>query len=221
MNAGEKTYTVRKASGEVKLSCDETIWTAADRLSIDEYPWYTGGQKQATTVAALYDADAIYLLFICEDKHIYAVETRPNGDVYKDSCVEFFANVNPEKGNDYFNFEVNCCGTIHLAYGPDRYNRTLAPDDVLEMIRVSTSIPTPTKEESPSDDGWWLAAAIPFTAISRLTGYPVEVNSETIWEANFYRCGGKTDPQYACWNPIATPQPDFHQPKYFGILKFE
>ena len=221
MNAEKKTYTVRKASGKIKLSCDETIWAAADRLSIDEYPWYTHGQKQATTVAALYDADAIYLLFICEDKHIYAVETRPNGDVYKDSCVEFFANVDPEKGDDYFNFEANCCGTIHLAFGPDRYNRTLASGDVLEKIRVSTSIPTATKEESPSDDGWWLAAKIPFSAISKLAGYPVEVKSGTIWTANFYRCGGKTDPQHACWNPIATPQPDFHQPGYFGILKFE
>jgi len=45
--------------------------------------------------------------------------------------------------------------------------------------------------------------------------------SGTVWRANFYRCGGKTDTQYACWNPIGCEKPDFHRPEFFGDLTFE
>ena len=96
----------------------------------------------------------------------------------------------------------------------------MAPSGVTAR-RVGTSIPTPTKVESPNDDGWWLAAAIPFSAISELAGFKVAPKSGTVWRANFYRCGGRTDPQYACWNHIDNPQPDFHRPEFFGNLTFE
>jgi hypothetical protein len=28
-------------------------------------------------------------------------------------------------------------------------------------------------------------------------------------------------PHYVTWNPIKTEKPDFHQPSYFGLLKFK
>ncbi len=219
MNQPEN-YLVRRASRAVRPACDDPAWERAERLSIDEYPWYADGLKQETAAAVLYDDEAIYILFVCEDKHISAVETRPNGDVYLDSCVEFFVTVDPE-GGGYFNFEANCCGTVHMSFGAGREGRRLAPPKVLNAVSVESSIPTPTKNESPTDDGWWLAAAIPFSAISEMVGGDVAPKSGDIWRANFYRCGGKTDPQYAAWNPIDCPKPDFHRPEFFGILTFE
>lgn len=36
---------------------------------------------------------------------------------------------------------------------------------------------------------------------------------------NFYKCAdGSFNPHYVSWNPIATEQPDFHQPDFFGDL---
>ena len=217
----QKEYLVRRAQGPVRLACEDAVWNQAERLEIDEYPWYVSGQKQRTTVAMLYDSSALYALFICEDRHISAAETRPNGDVYLDSCVEFFAMPAPDRSEEYFNLEVNCCGTVHLGFGAGREGRKLAPPEVLERIRVATSIPTPTKDESPSDDGWWLAAALPFDAIAELAGFEVAPTSGALWRANFYRCGGKTDPQLACWNRIEWDKPDFHRPEFFGKLLFE
>jgi len=216
-----KSYVVRRAAGAVRLACDDPSWSAAERLSIDEYPWYEQGQRQGTSVALLYDAEAVHALFVCEDRHIHAVETRPNGNVYLDSCVELFANVAPERDAGYFNFEANCCGTFHLGFGPGRQDRRLASPEVLDQIRVAASIPTPTKEEASTDDGWWLAVAMPFSAISRLAGFDVAPGPGTVWRANLYRCGGKTDPQYACWSRIDWPKPDYHRPEFFGILNFE
>jgi len=215
-----KTYRVRRAPGAVRLACDDPAWSAADRMLIDEYPWYAGGAKQETDVALLYDDEAVYVLFVCEDRHICSVETRPNGDVYKDSCVEFFANPAPAAGGGYFNFEANCCGVVHLGFGEGRGNRRLADEGVHARIQVATSIPTDTKDESPNDDGWWLAAKLPFETLSEFAGVQVKPAAGDAWRANFYRCGGKTDGQYACWNPITVQRPDFHRPECFGTLEF-
>ena len=216
-----KNYLVRRADRIVRLACDDQAWSQADVLSIDEYPWYTTGLKQDTTVAVLYDERAVYLLFVCDDKHIYSVETRPNGDVYKDSCVEFFIAFGTEGAVTHLNFEANCCGTVHMGFGAGHGDRRLAPPEVLEAVKVKTSIPTPTKDESPTDDGWWLAAAIPFAAISKMVGSDVAPKSGDTWRVNFYRCGGKTDPQYAAWNTIDHPEPDYHRPECFGMPTIE
>ena len=214
-----KNYLVRRADRIVRLACDDQAWNRADVLSIDEYPWYTTGLKQDTTVAVLYDERAVYLLFVCEDKHIYAVETRPNGDVYKDSCVEFFIAFGPEGAATHLNFEANCCGTVHMGFGAGHGDRSLAPTEVLEAVSVKTSIPTPTKDESPADDGWWLAAAIPFAAISKMVGSDVAPKSGDTWRVNFYKCGNKTShPHYGAWAPVDVP--NFHTPRCFGTLIF-
>ena len=56
----------------------------------------------------------IWLKYYVNEKNILAQETRTNGDVYKDSTVEFFISVD---GKNYYNFEFNCIGTIHIGYG--------------------------------------------------------------------------------------------------------
>ena len=87
-------------------------------------------------------------------------------------------------------------------------------------IRIATSVPGPTKRESADDDGWWVVAVLPFDLLSEFTGRTVRPTAGDLWLANLYRCGGKTDPQYACWNPIDLPHPDFHCLKFFGELHF-
>ncbi len=214
-----RTYTIHRSSGPVGLNPKDNAWSKAEKLSIDVYPWYKGGDKQGTEGRLLYDDEAVYALFICQDKHIYSEETRPNGNVYKDSCVEFFAIPDLANGG-YFNFEANCCGCVHLGWGPGRPDRKLAGPETHAGLKVATSVSGPTKNESPSDNGWWLAARLPFSTISQFAGLTVAPRAGTIWKANFYRCGGKTDDQYACWNPIGHPKPDFHRPEFFGTLRF-
>jgi hypothetical protein len=41
------------------------------------------------------------------------------------------------------------------------------------------------------------------------------------WRANFFRVEGATEPRfYSAWRPTRTPQPNFHVPETFGILRF-
>jgi hypothetical protein len=213
-------YLVARINGELELKGDPAgePWSGLDALKIACFPWYRAGSKQGTTVKACYSHACLYLLFVCEDRHISARRTVLNSDVYRDSCVELFASV-PEDPGCYFNLEMNCCGAILLGYGPDRGHRRPASQEIASRIRIHHSVPGPTNE-SPDDKGWLLEVALPFDVVGELAGRPVTVRPGTRWRANLYRCGGATDRQHACWSPIPTPEPDFHRPEYFGLLEF-
>ena len=213
-----RRYTVMPAGQPPPLcgTAYQTPWQRARVLRIDSYPWYVDGLKQTTTVRLMYDRANLYVQFRCRDCHISAVETRLHGDVYLDSCVELFAGVDEV----YFNLEINCCGVMHLGAGTSRYGRTLIDAALAGRIKIATPFRGPRKSESPDDKAWWAAAKIPFAVLNRFLGRRVTPRPGAVWRANFYRCGGQTDPQYACWNPIDWPQPDFHRPEFFGRLRF-
>jgi len=217
-----RRYTIQSVRKAPPLAGDVacTPWAGARVLRIDRYPWYAGGERQSTAVRMLYGRRALYVQFRCRDRHISAVETKRNGDVYLDSCVELFAMPQPAPGAGYFNLEVNCCGCMHLGWGPGRAGRRLVTRQLASRIAVATSIATPTKAELPDDRAWWVAAAIPFATLSEFAGRSVRPVCGDVWRANLYRCGGETDPQYAVWNPIDWPQPDYHRPEFFGELRF-
>jgi len=44
----------------------------------------------------------------------------------------------------------------------------------------------------------------------------------SVWRVNFFRVEGLTEPRfYSAWQPTDTPQPNFHVPERFGLLRFE
>ena len=92
--------------------------------------------------------------------------------------------------------------------------------DLAKQVQVYHSIPGPTKEDSPDDDGWRILAYLPFRLLEEFTGEPSYPKKGTAWTANFYRCGGATDDQHACWSSIEVPEPDFHHPEAFGRIIF-
>ncbi len=195
-------------------------WSTANALEISNFPWYQSGDKQATTVRMLYDDNALYVQFLCEDKHIDAKSRELNGMVCQDSCVEFFAMTNPSINGDYFNLEINCCGRVHLGLGEGRPDRTLAPQAIVDCLQIVTSVESATKDASADDDGWWVAAAIPFDVLSDYTGHPVAPGAGSQWRANCFRCGGQVDDQYGVWSPVQWDHPDYHRPEFFSLLRF-
>jgi len=201
---------------------DGTPWSLSDALAIDQYMWHERGKKQATALRVLYDDAALYLQYLCEDSHIFSETTALNGPVYKDSCVEFFATIDPDSGPDYFNLEMNACGMLLMGWGAaGGGGRTHVSAELAAAIAIASSVAGPTKPESPSDNGWWLVARVPFATLSAFTGRAVRVGPGTRWRCNAFRCGGKTEDQFAAWAWIDWPHPSFHQPQFFGELRFE
>ena len=158
----------------------------------------------------------IWLKYYVREKNILAQETRTNGDVYKDSTVEFFLSFDQENS---YHFEFNCIGTIHIGYGPGRENRTPVTPEIAEKIDIESSLGNQPFAEKSGDFEWEMMIRIPlvcfeFDTIKKLDGLKAR--------ANFYKCGDETsDPHFVSWNPIKTENPDYHCPQFFGAVEFE
>lgn len=215
------TATIRRATGSVPLdgTVEGSPWEQALALRIETFPWEDSGATQSTVVRPLYDDAALYLQYQVGDAHITCSTTELNGPVYEDSCVEFFAAPDPDRP-EYFNLELNACGTVLMRYGPDGGNRPKVTPANIDRLRIETPYETPEAAESAADDDWWAAVEIPFELLTDLAATTIAPRSGTEWTGNFYRCGGH-DPQFAVWNPIDVPEPDFHRPDQFGRLRFE
>jgi hypothetical protein len=205
-----KKYTVKKINNEL-------CWDQISPLSINQYPWYKGGLKQNTEVKIALHEDALHLHVEAEDIHSSAHVLENNGSVYLDSCFEFFFRPENQINDYYINLEINCIGTVYLAVRTEA-GKVRALDSQIDEIEVRTSLEKAViKSVKDSDTSWQLDIRIPMKFVEDFYGR-LDKNQ---WYANFYRCGGSVDDQYATWNPVVTEQPDFHQPRQFGRLLFE
>lgn len=172
----------------------------------EEFPY-----APAVSVRVANSEDALVLMFEVEENHVKAVAMENNGNVWEDSCVEFF--VADPSGEGYYNFEVNCVGTPLASKRKSRTEAVHFTDEQLAQMRVFGSL-----EHKPVDmrgEGlkWWLVEVIPFSLIG------LEGPGRTI-RANFYKCGDNCDTtHFLSWYPIGLPAPDFHCPAFFGEVE--
>lgn len=161
-------------------------------------------------------ADMIILRYDVREQSVRAVETRINGDVYKDSCVEFFISMD---GKNYYNFEFSCIGTIHVAHGEGRHNRKLLPDEIVKKISTESTLGKEPFDTKIGDTTWSITCIIPASTFIHDPGFKIKRKTA---RANFYKCGDELPvPHFVTWAPIGTPQPDFHRPEYFGEVMIE
>ncbi len=215
-------YSIKKATGISENNRNSPDWQNIAALEINHYPWYQEGKKQGTQVKLSADSETLFIQIIAQDNYSFAKQTELNHMlICEDSCVEFFFSPSGVLGSSYVNLEVNCCGTLHLAYGAGRDKRHFISVEAASLIQCKSSLnlnmDSPVKIENNDDKQWSIEIALPFTAVEQLTGEAV--NREK-WFANFYRCGGRTEPQYAVWNNIDVAEPDYHRPEHFGELVF-
>lgn len=202
-----------------------TPWDRANRLLIDQFNWHTGGPKPLTAARFLYDDNSLYGQFHVEDQNISAEITELNGPTFQDSSVELFVDPNPDADTRYFNFEVNCCGQFKLGWQRDGWQvrdlgRDLIARELSDQIRVASSVDGPVREPRPSDEEWWVATEIPFSVLRQFTEVDIGPKAGTTWRGNVYRSGVERESMKATWNPMPTPEPDYHSPEYFGRLRF-
>lgn len=160
---------------------------------------------------------SILLKYMVQEPQVRAVNTGFNSPVWEDSCVEFFISL--EGDNQYYNFEFNAIGTVLGAYGPDRHHREWIPEEILELIRVNPSLGREVISDLKGDTRWELDIILPLKLFCH---HGVTDIAGKRARANFYKCGDKLDkPHFLSWNPVLTPEPDFHSPQFFGALDFQ
>ena len=220
-------YTIHKT--EVKPSynaCqwESSVWQKADTLHIDKFHPQSSHHHPKTEAKLLYDEKNVYVIFRVEDQYVKAVYTQYQDPVCNDSCVEFF--VMPDQRKGYFNFEINCIGTMLLYYienpkrtadGFEKYD--LVAQELVSQMTIFHSITGKREVEIETPVEWYIEYNIPFSLFEAYLG-PLKRREGTIWKGNFYKCGDQTShPHWASWAPIGKHL-NFHQPNYFGSLEF-
>ena len=189
---------------------DTAIELEGARFSVDQCNWpdafpyspFCNGRIARTE-------DSIVVDFRVSGLDLRVQNLEDGGSSWEDSCCEIFLQA-PGKA-EYCNFEVNAAGKMTAARGTGRNDRvSLSADEFASIVRMAGI-------EGPQDYAggiwsWRVILMIPF----ELMGLDPE-NLPASLRGNIYKCGDKTaHPHFLSWNPIDTPNPDFHRPEFFG-----
>lgn len=186
------------------------------KVAVAENNWQKDFPYSPCCSAVIARSDShMVVLFHIRGLDLRGTALEDNGPTFQDSCCEFFIT-DPFDGT-YYNFEINCIGTVNAAKRTSRTNRDKLDASTLTRIIRLHSIEREIMEKSGAIETWSVALLIPFDIIGIDPEHlPVSLRG------NLYKCGDKTaHPHYLSWNPIQTSKPDFHRPEYFGELIFQ
>lgn len=206
------------------ISCYETTFDriklmleAGAVADIDQVNWKKSFPKfLPVNVRVAHDGNRLYLYYMVIGEKLRAANTCDFGSVWKDSCVEFFMQREGENG--YRNFECNVLGVMLSRQQEARGQGGVFQTDMMPAIFRHGTLAHRYEGDQQLTD-WTMYLEIPKQALGfadheSLVGQRIR--------ANFYKCGDETpEPHYLSWNPIDTPKPDFHVPKFFGLLELE
>jgi hypothetical protein len=184
------------------------------RQSIDTANWQDFSYKPIVVFNIARGCKDLYVHYFVRGMSLLALAGKDGQYVHTDSCVEFF--VSHADAGAYYNFEFNCIGTCHAAYGKDRHERMQITSADYAAIRRYASVQCAPFAELMGIHQWELTIALPFAVM----GLDAERLPEYVC-VNFYKCADHAaHPHYLSWNPIPLPQPDFHCPQHFGRAYF-
>ncbi len=220
------SYTIRRVDAPPSLEgpWDGPGWRDAETLTIGRFRPEGSDHKPHVQARILYDDAGLYVGFRVEDTHVLAQFTDYQDPVCRDSCVEFFVQPRPDRG--YFNFEVNCIGTMLLHYteaspeDPSVWDRvTPVPEAIGKTVEIRTSLSGPITPERVGPQTWTVFYHVPFAVFEEFVG-PLGPPAGQTWRGNLYKCADDSEkPHWASWAPIGEPL-SFHCPERFAPLRF-
>ncbi len=203
---------------------DSPQWAAARPLDVAHFHAASSDHRPCVQARLLHSGDALHVLFRVADRYVRAACTRYGDKVCRDSCVEIFLQPRPDAG--YFNFEANCCGTMLIWYVTDPTPTPQGltswveiPAEAARTVGVYHSLPANLPAESAEPTEWRLQLSIPLALLSPYVG-PLSNLPGQQWHANLFKCAdASAKPHWASWSPIGQAL-NFHDPRYFGVLRF-
>ena len=218
-------YVVRPTAKPPSLNNNwfNPVWKPADTAEVRHFRPESSAHHPRTSIRLLHSAKGISGIFRVEDCYVRCLRTEYQSEVWKDSCVEFFAQ--PKPGRGYINFEFNCGGAHLCSYivNPERTSTgfkefTRIPREVGRRVQVRTSLPRVLKLEITRPATWTLRFFIPFAVFEHYVGSLGSIGGQT-WRGNFFKCAEENShPHWAAWAPV--DEFNFHLPRCFGEIKF-
>lgn len=205
------------------IAWSDPRWSAAETLEVAHFRPESSEHRPRTLARLLYSDDGIHGLFQVHDRFVRCVRTNYFDEVWKDSCVEFFAQPKPDRG--YFNFEFNCGGAFLCSYiiNPERAPNgfkefTKLPWEVGRQIQTCGSLPRQIEQEITVPTLWTVQFFIPFAVFEPFAGKLGRLR-EQVWRGNFFKCAEEVShPHWAAWS--AVDEFNFHLPRCFGTIRF-
>ncbi|MBP5407239.1 hypothetical protein J6Z19_08895 [bacterium] len=156
--------------------------------------------------------EAVTAVFDITEPSVKAVYSETNQKVFEDSCAELFLSFG---SGFYYNFEVNCIGTVLAQYGKNRCDREFLNPQLIKNIEVLSTLgskPFGIKDEETS---YRLEIKIPKTIF---VFDNCGINPELL-KGNIYKCADcSPTPHYMHLFDIISEKPDFHRPGFFRKL---
>ncbi len=157
----------------------------------------------------------LMLRFDVAERWTMARVTEDNGEVWTDSCVEFF--IAPDDSGYYYNFECTCIGRLLVGFRREREHATHATPRVMESILRNPSLgraPSPNTRATTAGRWCWPSRRSVVHALAdglerpESEGEPLQMRDKL------------SQPHFLSWKPISAPKPDFHRPEFFEQIKF-
>jgi hypothetical protein len=218
-----QTYTVHRAVSvpELEGKWDGPAWKEADTFAVQHFHPQSSGHRPKVQGKMLFTDKGVYVIFKVEDRYVVSTYSTYQDPVCRDSCVEFF--VQPKAKRGYFNFEINCGGTLLLQFH-ERNEKgedvpIVVPQEEAQGIKIYHSMPEKVSPEIAEDVVWYVEYLVPFSVFECYIG-PLGTIAGQAWRANFYKCADRSShPHWAAWAPIGEKL-SFHQPAFFGTIRF-
>lgn len=222
--AKEAVYMVARLKKPMAIDAnwDKKEWKNVTPLDITLIMGDNPKFKPATQVKMMYDDENIYVIFHVRDQFVSIMERQLNGPVHLDAAVEFFLSPDEQFPGKYINLETNGGGVPHFAFHEAQGTRgvNFKPED-LQKIPIATSLPKVVEKEITGPVTWTLEYRIPLEVLRSYTTV-TQPKPGVTWKGNFYKTATNTsNPHWITWAFVDLPTPSFHQPGFFGILKFE
>jgi hypothetical protein len=218
-------YIVRTAVSVPPLEAQwsDPVWAQAETLEIQHFRSESSDHHPRTAARLLYDARGIYGIFRVQDRYVRCLGTQYHDPVWKDSCVEFFAQPKPDRG--YFNFEFNCgaaflcCHITNPERTPEGFKEFVkVPAELGQTIQARSSLSQRIDPEITDPVVWTLRFFIPFSLFEHYLG-PLGAVTGQVWRGNFFKCAeDNSHPHWASWSPV--DEFNFHRPNCFGAIQF-
>jgi len=219
----EPVYTVSKLQHPVEINAvwDKAPWNTIEALTLRHYMGDKPDHFPVVYAKVAYDDQAIYVIFKVEDQYVIATAEDYLGQVWRDSCVEFFFTPDEDSNKGYFNFEMNCGGTVYFQFqtSPGVNTVQIAESD-FQKITIAHTMPKIVRPEIKEPTIWIVEYRMPFSILNTYFDITKPVPGVT-WRANFNKCADQCSfPHWLTWAKIDHPKPAFHKPQYFGVLEF-
>jgi alpha-galactosidase len=161
-----------------------------------------------TEVRLLWTNEYLHLRFHCGFRSLTIfADSDSNGrrdHLWDRDVAEVFLQTDASQPRRYWEFEVGPNGMwIDLEISPE------GKRDPGSGMRSRVVV-------DESEKVWTAELALPLVVLVNVFDPSVE------WRVNFFRVEGAAEPRfYSSWRPTYTPQPNFHVPDAFGILRFQ